>query len=149
MTHPLILKEGTASAKKCLRRGVALFRHLLNLAHQGEAVGVSYSQFVCLLFGVDRYEQVTRRKYFRADTPLILNLSAQVTEAAGGPQPIALDGVTIVVGMDTFIWRQQRPFPRPRSAFSGGAYTETQWKKIFPDGYRRLLRRHEYLSDRS
>jgi hypothetical protein len=147
VTHPLILNERSAAGKKCLRRGVDLFRHLLDLANRGEAVGVSYAQFVCLLHGVQHYQQVTRRKYFRADTPLILRLSAQVTEAAGGSQPIAWDGVTIVVGMDTFIWRQDRPYPRPRSAFSGSPYTETEWKKVFPDGLRRLMKSEECVPE--
>lgn len=144
MNNPLILNERSASGKKRLRRGVELFRQLVDLANGGESVGVSYSQFVCLLHGVARYEQATRRKYFRADTPLILRIACQVTEAAGGRVPVSRDGVTIQAGMDTFIWRQGRPYPRPQSAFGSTAYTETAWKTIFPDGFRRLLRPEEF-----
>src|SRR6516162_6073654 len=123
--NPLILNERTAAGKKCLRRGVALYRKLVDMANDGEAVGVSYSQFVCLLHGVYCYEDAVGRKYFRADTPRILQLSAQVTEAGGGRVSLAWNGVTILAGMDAFIWRQGKPYPRPRSAFSGGPYTET------------------------
>ncbi len=133
-----------AVAKRCLRRGVALFRQLVALAERGEAVGVAYAQFVCLLHGVERYEQAAGRPYARADTPEILRLASRVTAAAGGRPPVSRDGVTIRVGMDSFIWRKERPHPRPRSAFSSTAYTETAWKTIFPDGSRRLLRPGEF-----
>jgi hypothetical protein len=144
--NPLILNERSTSGKKCLRRGVALFRKLVELANSGEAVGVSYSQFVCLLHGVRHYEDAVGRKYFRADTPRILQLSAQVTDAAGGRVPLTWNAVTLLAGMDAFIWRQGKPYPRPRSAFSCGPYTETEWKVVFPDGYRRLLRGDESRS---
>jgi hypothetical protein len=45
--------------------------------------------------------------------------------------------------MDTFIWRKDRPHVRPQASFGGTAYTETEWKVVFPDGYRRLLRPEE------
>jgi hypothetical protein len=144
--NPLVLNERTATGKKCLRRGIALYQKLVDLANNGEAVGVSYSQFVCLLHGVQHYEDAVGRKYFRADTPPILRLSAQVTDAGGGRVPLTWNGVTILAGMDAFIWRQGKPFPRPRSAFSCGPYTETEWKKVFPDGYRRLLRADEWTA---
>jgi hypothetical protein len=143
VNNPLILDERNRSGKKCIQRGVQLFRQLVTLADQGEAVGVSYAQFVCCLHGVSRYEQVAHRSYARADTPFVLRLAKQVTDAAGGRQPVSRDGITIRVGMDTFIWRKDRPHERPRVSFASTSYTEADWKVFFPDGQRRLLRPDE------
>jgi hypothetical protein len=139
MKNPLVIDERTASGQQRLQRGVRLFRQLVGLADAGESVGVSYAQFVCHLYGVTRYEQAVRRKYFRADTPLILGLAGQVTAAGGGRQPVTRYGVTIRVGMDSFIWRKDRPHPRPAVSFASTPYTESEWKVVFPDGARRLL----------
>ena len=143
MKNPLQLDERTPGGKKCLERGVRLFRHLVALADQGEAVGVSYAQFVCCLHGVRRYEQLIPRGYARADTPLVLRLAQQVTEAAGGRPPISRYGTTIRVGMDSFIWRKNRPHVRPQASFATTSYTEAEWKVVFPDGARRLLKPDE------
>jgi hypothetical protein len=142
-SNPLVIDERTATGKKCLRRGVKLLRQLVALADSGEAVGVSYAQFVCHLHGVRHYEDAVYRNYARADTPFVLRLAKQVTDAAGGRTPVSRDGLTIRVGMDSFIWRKDRPHPRPRASFSGTPYTETEWKVFFPDGARRLLRTEE------
>lgn len=117
-----------------------MFRYLTKLADAGESVGVSYAQFVCHLYGVTRYEQVLHRNYARADTPFVLKLANQVTAAAGGRLPVSRYSVTIQVGMDSFIWRKNPPYPRPSSAFGSTAYSEADWKTVFPDGERRLLR---------
>jgi hypothetical protein len=137
--NPLLIDEQTASGKKRLQRGVRLFWQLFALADAGESVGVSYAQFVCHLHGVSRYEQAVGRNYGRADTPFILRLAGQVTAAAGGRQPVTRYGVTIRVGMDSFIWRKDRPHPRPAVSFASTPYTESEWKVVFPDGARRLL----------
>jgi hypothetical protein len=141
--NPLLLDGRSKSGKKCLQRGVKLFQQLVALADAGEAVGVSYAQFVCYLHGVSRYEQVMHRNYARADTPFVLQLAQQVTDSAGGRQPVSRYGVTIRVGMDSFIWRKNRPYARPQAAFGSTSYTEADWKMIFPDGARRLLRPEE------
>jgi len=146
VTNPLILNERSQSGKKCLQRGVKLFRQLFDLARQGEAVGVSYAQFVCYLHGVSSFEDIAHRSYVRADTPLVLQLAKQVTDAVGGRQPITREGTTIRVGMDSFIWRKDKPHVRPRASFTGTPYTETEWKKVFPDGERRLLKPDEFLA---
>jgi hypothetical protein len=138
--NPLVLDERSKSGKKCVQRGVDLFWQLVALADAGEAVGVSYAQLVCRVHGVARYEQVLHRNYARADTPFVLRIAEQVTDAAGGRTPVSRDGVTIRVGMDSFIWRKDPPHPRPRASYSGTPYTEAEWKKVFPDGARRLLR---------
>jgi hypothetical protein len=140
MNNPLLIDERSAAGKKRLRRGVQLLRHLIALADEGEAVGVSYAQFVCYLHGVNRYEQILHRNYARADTPFVLQLAKQVTDANGGRQPVTRNGLTIRVGMDSFIWRKDRPHPRPRVSFTGTPYTEAEWKVFFPDGARRLLK---------
>jgi hypothetical protein len=143
VSNPLVLDERKASGKKCIQRGVQLFRQLVALADKGEAVGVSYAQFVCCLHGVSRYEKIAGRGYARADTPFILRLAAQVTDAAGGRQAVTRYGVTIRVGMDTFIWRKNRPHERPRASFASTSYSEADWKVVFPDGARRLLQPDE------
>jgi hypothetical protein len=122
---------------------VALFRQLVEMANRGEAVGVAYAQFACLLHGVEQFDEITGRAYGQTDTPQVLRLSARVTEAAG-KLPLTWNGVTILAGMDAFIWQKNRPHARPRAAFTGGPYTETEWKTVFPDGYRRLLRPGEF-----
>jgi hypothetical protein len=146
VNNPLVLDERSAAGKKCLRRGVELFRHLVALADAGESVGVAYSQFVCRLHGVGSYEEAVHRNYVRADTPFVLRLAKQVTDSAGGRTPVTRDGTTIRLGMDSFIWRQDRPHPRPRVSFTGTPYTESQWKVFFPDGARRLLRPDERVT---
>jgi len=149
VNSPLLIDERSAAGKKCLRRGLLLFRQLVALADAGEAVGVSYAQFVCHLYGVSQYDEILHRNYARADTPFVLRIAKQVTDAAGGRTPVTRDGLTIRVGMDSFIWRKDRPHPRPRASFTGTPYTETEWKVFFPDGARRLLRPDECRAARS
>jgi hypothetical protein len=142
--NPLVLDERKASGKKRIQRGVRLLQHLIELADQGESVGVSYSQFVCLLYGVSRYEQVIARGYARADTPFVMRIAKQVTDANGGRQPVTRYGVTIKVGMDSFLWHKARPHERPQVSFAYTPYSESEWKVVFPDGARRLLGVEEY-----
>jgi hypothetical protein len=142
--NPLLIDERDDAGERCLQRGVQLFRQLVALADAGESVGVSYAQFVCCLHGVSRYDQAVGRNYGRADTPFVLQLAKQVTDAAGGRQAVARYGVTIRLGMDSFIWRKDRPYPRPPAAFGSTSYTEADWKIVFPDGARRLLQPEEY-----
>jgi hypothetical protein len=122
-----------------IENGVTLFQLLVDAANGGESLGVGYGQFVWLIHGAACFEEVARRPYGRADTPRVLSLAHQVTAAAGNRKLITRNGVTLEAGMDTFIWQSKPPHNRPSSAFRGTAYSEEEWKAVFPDGTRRLL----------
>jgi hypothetical protein len=119
--------------------GIKLFQFLVDQANRGESLGVGYAQFVCLIHGAECFEEVARRPYGRADTAKVLRLAQQVTAAAGHRKLVTKNGVTLAAGMDTFIWQAKPPHVRPSSAFRGTPYTQREWKRVFPDGTRRLL----------
>ncbi|MFO0892843.1 MAG: hypothetical protein U0790_27340 [Isosphaeraceae bacterium] len=133
-------RVGTEKAR-LIERGARLFNHLVDRANRGESVGVGYAQFACCVHGAERFVEIFGRPYLPSDTKYVLDLAHRVTERAG-QRSVVKNGVTRDVGMDTFIWRSEFPHERSSKAFSTPSAEET-WKKVFPDGGRRLLKPDE------
>jgi hypothetical protein len=135
--NPLLINEHDDEAT-LIKRGVKLLDHLVERATRGESVGVGYAQFVCCVHDAESFQEVTKHPYTPADTANVLDLAHRITKEAGR-KPVAKNGVELKAGMDTFIWLAERPHLRPSEAFKSTPYTEEEWKKVFPDGTRRLL----------
>ncbi len=127
---------------RLIERGVRLFRHLVELADQGQSVGVGYAQFACWVHGVETFQDIFHRPYQRQDTKYVLGLAKRIT-TKDGRKHLGKNGAALEAGMDTFIWRSEFPHDRPSKAFKSTPYSEETWKKVFPDGTRRLLKRDE------
>jgi hypothetical protein len=135
--NPLLINEHVDEAT-LIKRGVKLLNHLVKQATRGESVGVGFAQFVCCVHGVKSFEEVTKRPYTLADTANVLDLAHRITKKAGR-KSVKKNGVALEAGMDTFIWLAESSHSRPSKAFESTPYTEEEWKKVFPDGTRRLL----------
>jgi len=138
-SNPLLIDDRDDEANSLLIRGIRLFQHLAQLANEGDAVGVGYAQLVCYVHGVESFENVANRPYAQSDTTNVLRLAQQITDENGGAIQIIKDGVAIDAAMDAFVWRKRSPHDRPGRAFDHAAYTEQQWRQVFPDSRRRLL----------
>lgn len=127
-----------------LARGAALFSQLANLANGGDPTGIGYAQFVCHVYDVPNFSLVSGRNYLPSDAQFVVELAEAVTQAAGGRKPVVKGSTVIQAGMDTFIWNSSPPYDRPerawQSRWSIPPYSREQWKVIFPDNMRRLLR---------
>ncbi|MDB4634679.1 hypothetical protein OAG76_04660 [Rubripirellula sp.] len=141
--NPLLIDDRDDAGDSLLDRGVRLFRHLARLANTGDAVGVGYAQLAFWVHGVERFQDVTNRSYSQADTTHVLRFAQQITEAGGGPLTLSHNGVSIEAGMDAFVWQKKPPHDRPSRAFEAATYSEQDWRALFPDGSRRLLRKDE------
>lgn len=133
---------GERASELVIERGVALFRELAERANAGEAVGVGYAQFACLLHGVSDFAHVAGHAFRPSDSTVVIELAHEVTRAAGGRIVVTRGATSILAGMDSFVWSAQPPHERPIKAWSSrwGAlpYTPEQWRRVFPDGLRRL-----------
>lgn len=127
-----------------VQRGVRLFRRLAEQANRGNAVGIAYGDFIAFLHGKASFREVAGRNYLPGDTRTVIELAWSVTEANGGRIEVAAGGRTIRSGMDTFIWASSPPYGRPEKAFRNPKctlpYSRTDWKAVFPDGLRRMIK---------
>ena len=125
------------SIDEVLERGVKLFQHLLVLAGNGEAVGVTYEQFWALIHGMRDFKEVEGRHFELArDVNKVLIVAQQITATHGGVT-LSCGEVSINSGMDCFIWDCK--CRRFKSVFMSTSYSEAQWLVVFPDDRRRLL----------
>jgi len=123
-----------------VERGIRLFAYLVELANRGEAVGLSYGGFIAYLHEATEFREVAGRSFLPSDSMAAVRIASRITAAAGGRKRVARSGTAIDAGMDTFIWRNERPFDRPIGAWSYALpYTRQQWLSVFPDGARRLI----------
>lgn len=140
--NPLLPDDRDTASEAVLQRGVGLFRELARRANAGEAIGIGYGQFACLLHEIGSFQQLTGRQFLPSDSGFVVRLAHDVTRAAGGRIAVTRGNTTIPTGMDTFIWNASFPFDRPQKAWLSrwGAlpYTSQQWRQVFPDGLRRL-----------
>jgi len=137
-TNPILLDERLDDTA-AIRRGVRLFEYLVQQANDGYPVGIGYAQFACFIHGVGPFPQLAHRQYLPTDTPHVIALAHQVTDAAVGRRQVSRGAQSLRAGMDTFIWLKEPPYARPRPAFRTTPYSEEQWRAVFPDGYRRLV----------
>ena len=125
-------------------RGVRLFRYLAEQANRGRPTGISYGDFVAHLQGKRSFQEVAGRNYLPGDSGAVIGLAWSITEANGGRIAVAAGGRTMQSGMDTFIWAARYPYDRSEKAWLNpkGAlpYSRADWKAVFPDGQRRLIR---------
>jgi hypothetical protein len=144
---PVVRSGQLGVAATGVQRGVWLFRYLAEKANRGNAVGIGYGDFVAFLHGKDSFPDVTGRKYRPSDTPVAIELAWSITEANGGRIPVTAGGRTIRCGMDTFIWASSPPYDRPEKAFHNPKctlpYNRAEWKAVFPDGVRRMIKPSE------
>jgi hypothetical protein len=142
--NPLLPDDRHLQGEEAIQRGVELFRELARLANGGAAVGIGYAQFACLLHGAGSFEQLIGRQYLPSDSTAVIGLAHKVTAAAGGRTAVTRGDTTIQAGMDTFIWSVQPPFDRPAKAWTSHwgklPYTPEEWRRVFPEGVRRLYR---------
>jgi hypothetical protein len=140
----LLPDDRDCASEQILKRGVALFRELARRANAGEAVGIGYAQFACLLHGVRTFAEVTGKQFLPSDSSFVVRLAREVTRAAGGRIAVSRAGTTIQAGMDTFVWNVSPPYDRPAKAWLSRwgplPYTRDEWRRVFPDGARRLHR---------
>lgn len=141
--NPLLLDDRDDAGDTLLDRGVRLFRHLAQCANNGTAIGISYAQLVCCVHGVEQFQRVTNHRYAQSDTRHVLRFAEQITDVAGGPIVVSQNGVTIIAGMDAFVWQKRAPHARPAAAFAEADYSQLEWTTVFPDGQRRLLTSEE------
>ena len=123
-----------------VKRGVKLFRRLVDLANGGQARGISYKGFVERVYGVSFAELHGGRQWLPSDTSDAVRLANQITTDAGGRRDVCRGKITIKAGMDTFIWRNEPPHVRPPDAWKASLpYSRTDWLGVFPEGARRLI----------
>jgi hypothetical protein len=140
-----VVKSGQLGAGATgVQRGVRLFRYLAEQANRGNVVGIAYSDFVAFLHGKGSFRDVAGRNYLPGDSPEVIELAWSVTEANGGRIAVTAGERTIRSGMDTFIWASRPPYDRPEKAFRNPKgtlpYTREDWKAVFPDGLRRMIK---------
>lgn len=127
-----------------MQRGVRLFRYLAEQANRGNAVGIPYGDFIAFLHGKGSFREVAGRNYLPSDGGAVIELAWSVTEANGGRIAVTAGGRTIRSGMDTFIWASRPPYDRPEKAFHNPKctlpYSHADWKAVFPDGLRRMIK---------
>jgi Domain of unknown function (DUF4145) len=145
-------KKGTESAhlsrlmpdQSGLARGVRLFRYLAAQANRGKPVGISYGDFIAFLHGKGSFQEAVGRDYLPGDSGAVIELAWSITRANGGRITLAADGRTIQSGMDSFIWQSRPPHKRAEAVFDNPKctlpYSPTDWKAVFPDGQRRLVK---------
>jgi hypothetical protein len=137
--------ENLTPDERGLDRGVRLFAYLVDAANRGDALGISYSDFMSYLHGAASFREVAGRSYRPSDTADVLTAAEAVTRRAGGRKKVSRSSTTIDAGMDTFIWSRtsKPPFDRPEAAWRGSKYgipyTRPQWLAVFPDDLRRLV----------
>ena len=128
-----------------LNRGVRLFAYLVDAANRGDALGISYGDFMAYLHGAASFGEFAGRSYRPSDTGDVLTAAEAVTRRAGGRKKVSRLNTTIDAGMDTFIWSRtsKPPFDRPEAARRGSKYgipyTRPQWLAVFPHDLRRLV----------
>jgi len=128
-----------------LNRGVRLFAYLVDAANRGDALGISYGDFMAYLHGAASFGEFAGRSYRPSDTGDVLAAAEAVTRRAGGRKKVSRLNTTIDAGMDTFIWSRtsKPPFDRPEAARRGSKYgipyTRPQWLAVFPHDLRRLV----------
>jgi hypothetical protein len=143
LDNPYMPDERDPVGEGALGRGRSLFEKLVDLANAGHSYGVGYAQFLCCVPGTATFRELAGRQYQnQKDTPHALRLAQEITRAAGGRRPVTKNGLTIMAGMDTFIWSAGGVHDRPAGAFRGTMqppYSREEWRAIFPDGTRKLL----------
>ena len=143
----LVEERDDEVAERLVERGLNLYRGLTKLANSGHPVGVSYKQLVPYVHGFKSHEDFMGRPFAPPDIQGVIQLAHQITDANGGPIAVLRDGVKIEAGMDAFVWKSKRPHDRHRRAFERQSYTKDQWRTVFPDGHRRLLRDDDCVGD--
>ena len=135
-----------------LDRGVRLFAYLVDAANRGDALGISYSDFIAYLHGAASFRGCAGRSYRPSDTAEVLTAARAVTARAGGRRKVGRSGHTISAGMDTFIWSSRPPFDRPEAAWRVSPfsipYTRADWLLVFPHDARHVVQIGE-LEDRA
>jgi len=135
---------GLMPAGRGVKRGIRLFAYLVEAANGGDAVGISYDGFIAYLHDATGFRQVAGRSFLPSDSAAAVRIASKITESAGGRQKVVRSGTTIDAGMDTFIWRKERPFDRPAAAWHYPIpYTRDQWLSVFPNAARRLITSEE------
>jgi hypothetical protein len=133
-----------------LQRGLRLFHFVADQANRGRAVGISYADFIAFLHGRTAFHELAGRKFLPSDTGTALTLASSITAANAGRIAVTAGGKTIDTGMDTFIWAASAPWDRPEKAFLNPKhsvpYSRADWKAVFPDALRRMIRPAELAS---
>lgn len=129
------------------QRGVRLFQYLAERANRRQAIGIAYGDFMAFLHQKASFREVAGRNYLPSDSGPAIDLAHEITAANGDRIDVTAGGRTIKSGMDTFIWATTSPFDRPERAWHNPKgelpYSRTDWKAVFPDGMRRLIRPEE------
>jgi hypothetical protein len=142
--NPLLPDDRHPQTSRIIERGKALFLELVRRANAGESVGIGYAQFVCHLYGVEKFSQVSGHRYRPSDSGFVIRLAMEVTQAAGGRQKVTKHDVTILASMDTFIWNSRSPYDRPLKAWTSKwckpLYSREDWLTVFPNGTRSMIK---------
>jgi len=133
-----------------IQRGLRLFHFFADQANRGRAVGISYADFIAFIHGKTAFHELAGRKFLPSDTGTALTLASSVTDANAGRIAVTAGGKTIDTGMDTYIWAASAPWDRPEKAFLNPKhsvpYSRADWKAVFPDALRRMIRPAELAS---
>ena len=137
--------ENLKPDERGLDRGARLFSYLVDAANRGDALGISYGDFMAYLHNAASFREFAGRSYRPSDTADVLAAAEAVTRSAGGRKKVNRSSTTIDAGMDTFIWSRtsKPPFDRPEVAWRGSKYgipyTRPQRLAVFPHDLRRLV----------
>lgn len=144
---PVVRSGQLGAGETGVQRGVRLFRYLAGQANRGNAVGISYGDFIAFLHGKASFREVANRNYLPGDNGPVIEQAWRITEANGGKITVVAGGRKIPCGMDTFIWASKAPYDRTEKAFHNPKctlpYSRADWKAVFPDGLRRMIKTGE------
>ncbi len=136
--------ESLTPDERGLDRGARMFAYLVDAANHGDALGISYGDFMAYLHGAASFRALAGRNYTPpGDTTDVLVAAEAVTDRAGGRRSVRRSVHAINAGMDTFIWSSRWPFDRPEAAWRGSRfripYTRAEWLLVFPREARHLV----------
>lgn len=87
-----------------------------------------------------------KRNYAQSDTNRIIEIAQEITDSVSRIE-VKRGSTAIKAGMDTFIWQKAIPHDRSLSAWSHAKYTlpysPEDWRRVFPDGLREMVRDRE------
>jgi hypothetical protein len=125
-----------------MARGAMLFQSLVDAANAGQAMGISYADFVAKVYDVSRFSDVAGRNYRPSDSGFVVRLAQAITAFSGGRKTVTRGDCSIEAGMDSFIW-SAKDADRSLKAWQPGRarppYTRAEWCLVFPDGERRFV----------
>jgi hypothetical protein len=116
-------------------------------ANRADSVGIGYGDFIAFIHGKASFQEVAGRNFLPGDSPAVIDLAWSITKLNGGRIDVAAGELTIKSGMDSYIWQSKHPYDRSEKAFSNPKcrlpYSREDWKKVFPDDTRRLIKTEE------